>query len=219
MWENNYLDKSYKNKLQNISLQCTLKPSVSILTVEEAKNYIKVGHANDDALIGIIIKSTSNAIENTIHKVIHKSGFTQKQQGNCNEIKLIKCPLTGTPTVTYYETFSSTGTILTLNTDYRIVDNKLYHINDYFIEGRQGDGYKIDYEVGLFTNATDDDSMEYTVIKNCMLRLSAFLYENRQQYCTQYNEENWSISYNFADVPLEIKSMLAPLRQENLGVL
>lgn len=219
MFENDYLDKSLKNNIQNLSYECTLKPTVSILTIEEAKNYIKINHHNDNTLITSIIKNSTNVIENTIHKVIHKSGFTQKQQGGISNIKLMKCPVIGTPTVTYYETFSSTGTVLTLNTDYRIVDNILCHANDYFVQGRQFDGYKIDYEAGLFTSAIDDNSMEYTVIKNCMLRLSAFLYENRQQYCTQFNEENWSISYNYTDIPIEIKSMLLPLRQSNLGVL
>jgi hypothetical protein len=219
MWENDYLDKSLKNNLQRISLQCTLKPSVSILTVQEAKNYIKVSHSNDDVLIPLLIKNTTNTIETVIHKVIHKSGFTQKQQGGCNNIKLMKCPVIGTPTITYYESFDSTGTVLSLNTDYRIVDNILYNSDNYFTEGRDGDGYKIDYEAGLFTNGTDDNSMEYAVIKNVMLRLTAFLYENRQQYCTQFNEENWSINYDLTSIPIEIKSMLIPLRQPNLGVL
>lgn len=219
MWENDYLDKSLRNSIQTEVVECTLKPTVSILTVAEAKSYIKINHTNDDSLISTIIKNSCHTIENTIHNVIYKSAYTQKQRGGCYDIKLMKCPILGTSTVTYYESFSSTGTVLTLGTDYRRVDNILYHVNDYFVEGRRGDGYKIDYEAGLFTSAADDNSMEYTIVKNVMFRLSAFLYENRQQYCTQFNEENWAISYNYVDIPLEIKSMLMPLRQNNLGVL
>lgn len=216
MWNNDYLDKSMKNKLQDITLECSVKPTVSILSLTEAKNYIKVNHTADDSLITSIIKNSSHMVENVIHKVIHKSSYTQYQQGGINKIKLLKCPVTGTPTVTYYETFDSTGESITAT---RVVGNTLYSNTSWFSEGREGDGYKIEYDTGLFSSATDDNSMEYTVIKNCMLRLCAFLYENRQTYCVGFNEENWSITYDLNNIPIDIKNMLLPLRQENLGVL
>jgi hypothetical protein len=219
MWEIDYLDKSFKNMPQNIYLAVTTKPTVSILTTAEAKNYCKINHSVDDTLIDLLIKSSNSSIENVIHKQISKASFSQKQNGGITNIKLLKSPVIGTPTVTFNESFDSTGTLLIANTDYRVIGNVLYHANDYFIEGRQGDGYSISYDAGLFTNATDDNSMEYIVIKNCMLRMVAFLYENRQQYCTNFNEENWAVNYNYMDVPHEIKNMLLPLRESNLGVL
>lgn len=219
MWENDYLDKSLKNETQSMVLTCKTKPTVSILTSEEAKNYLKISHSVDDSLIKLLIKSSVNTIENVIYKVIHKSTFVQKQSGGIDKIKLMKCPVTSTPTILFCDSFDSTGTSLTINTDFRMVGNILYHIDGYFITGREGDGYSIEYDAGLFDSSTDDDSMEYTVIKNVMMRMIAFLYENRQQYCTNFNEENWSISYGLNDIPMEFKSMLFPLREPNLGVL
>lgn len=219
MWKQDYLDKSLTNKPQSITLTCKTKPTVSILTVGEAKDYIKVNHTEDDLLIELLIKSSVNSIESVIHKVIHKSTFIQKQNGGIDKIKLLKCPVTSTPTITYCENFDSTGTSLAVTTDFRLVGNMLYHVDNYFTAGRDGDGYSIEYDSGLFTSSTDDNSMEYTVIKNVMMRLTAFLYENRQQYCTNFNEENWAINYNLTDIPMEYKTMLLPLRESNLGVL
>lgn len=216
MWENDYLDKSTKEEIQSLSWTCKTKPTISILSIEEAKNYLKISHHEDNSLITLLIKSSVNSIENVIHKVIHKSTFIQKQTGGTSKIKLMKCPVIGTPTVTYCENFNSTGTTIT---DFRIVNNILYHADNYFISGREGDGYSIEYDTGLFSSSTDDNSMEYTTIKNVMARLTAYLYENRQQYCTNFNEENWAINYNTNDIPLEFKTMLLPLRESNLGVL
>lgn len=219
MWDDNYLDKRLKNKLQKITLECTLQPTVSILSVEEAKNYIKVNHTNDDSLITTLINTSVNSAENIIHKAICKSGYTQKQNGGINELKLMRCPVIGSPTVTHYDTFDSTGSSLILNTDFRIVGNVLYHADNYFVKGRRGDGYKIEYEAGLFTSSVDDKSMVYSACKTFMARCVAYLYENRQMYCTNFNEENWSIAYNTNDIPIEIKSILLPFRTPNLGVL
>lgn len=221
MWKQDYLDKMpNKEHPQNVTLTCTTKPTASITTVAEAKNYFKISHDVDNDLIELILKNANHIIENIIHKSIVKASYKQQQSGGTNNIKLLKVPIIGNPTVTYYEFFdTTTGTILTINTDYRIVGNILHNANYYFSKGRDGDGYTIEYDSGLFESATDDNSMEYSVIKNCMLRLSSFFYENRQQYCTNFNEENWSISYNMTDIPIEIKNALMPLRQSNLGVL
>lgn len=220
MWEYDYLDKSYKpNTPQNVSIECIVKPTLTILTTDEAKNYIKVSHSVDDSLIRTLIEASESACENIIHKILYNSSYTQKQNGGLEEITLFKTPILTNPTLTYYENFTSAGTILTLNTDYRLVDNKLYHSDNYFIEGRKGDGYKIEYGAGMFTSSVDNNSMEYSCVKTFLARNVAFLYENRQIYCTNFNEENWSISYNYADTPMEIKSILNPLRQPNLGVL
>lgn len=220
MWENYYLDKSLLSKIQYPIVTCSVKPSVSILSTDEAKNYLKVNNnSTDDSLIGILIKSSVNTIENVINKVIHKSTFVQKQSGGVDKIILIKSPVNEITSLTYYESFDSEGEELEENSDFRRVGNILYHANNYFISGRDGDGYSIEYDAGLFDSATDDNSTEYTVIKTVMMRLVSYLYENRQQYCTNFNEENWSISYNTNDIPFELKTMLFPLREPNLGVL
>jgi hypothetical protein len=317
---NDYFDKMYggynyqKRQIQNISLQQTSPPQISLVTVDEAKNFLKVSYTTDDNLISDILKTSHFFVETQIQKCLCSQSWKQMQQGGIDKLKLLKCPIIGTPTVTIYEEFDSTGEVLT-SSDVRIVDNVLLHVNKWFDEYREMDGYVIEYDVGMFNtddfseditqgtasvgtssteilaanqdrsyaillnysdydlwiglgavaklssgikiekkggfyemsdmhgngyrgavNAIVDTTVstinymwsdnyistndyERTVIKNCILRMSAFLYENRQQYCNTFNEENWSINYNLVDVPIEIKHLLAPLRQNNLGIL
>jgi uncharacterized phiE125 gp8 family phage protein len=320
MGVNDYFDKMYggynyqKRQIQNITIQQTSPPQISLVTSAEAKNFLKVSYTTDDNLIADILKTSHFFVETQIQKCLCSQSFKQMQQGGIDKIRLLKCPIVGTPTVTIYEEFDSAGEVLT-SSDVRIVDNVLLHVNKWFDEYRAMDGYVIEYDVGMFdtddfsdditqgtasvgtasteilasdadrsyaillnysdydinialgasavlnsgikiekkggfyemsdmhgngyrgaVNAIVDTTVsninymwsdnyistndyERTVIKNVILRMSAFLYENRQQYCQQYNEENWSINYNLVDIPMEFKHLLAPMRQNNLGIL
>jgi len=321
---NDYFDKMYRSdrvkKIQDITLEQTSPPTLTLVTLAEMKNYLKIGtDTTDNNLITDLIKSAHSIIENQIHKCIFMQSWKQMQQGGINRIKLLKCPVQGNPTVTIYEEWDSAGEELTTD-DFRIVGNELIHVNGWFDEYREMDGYTIEYDAGMFTsndysgdvvqgtatigtasteilpanldrkycilmNYTDYDislgigsdavldngivlkagddvykryneyefseargnkltgaingiaetattvnylysnsyistnDLERIVLKNVIYRLVAYFYENRQQYCTNYNEENWSINYDTINLPLEFKTMLAPLRQHNLGIL
>ena len=221
---NDYFDKMYRDtytkKIQDITLTQKVAPTLSLVSSTEAKNYLKINYDTDDSLIGDILKSSHAFVESKIHKCLLQQSWEQKQQGGIDKIKLMKCPIIGTPTVTVYETWNSTGEVLDSN-DVRLVGNVLIHVNNWFDEYRVGDGYKIEYDCGMYTATTytTSNDNERTVIKNVILRMSAFLYENRQQFCTNYNEENWSIAYNYNDLPMEIRHMLNPICQPNLGIL
>jgi hypothetical protein len=206
---------------QTIYLTQKTAPTLSLVTSAEAKNFAKVNYTADDGLISDIVKSAHFFVESQIHKCLCQQTWIQKQQGGCNKIKLVKCPIIGSPTVTIYEDFDSTGEALTINTDFRIVDNVLFSVDSFFTKYREGDGYSIEYDCGMYTssNYTSSNDNERTVIKNVILRMAAFLYENRQIYCSNFNEENWSINYSYADLPVEIKHLLNPIRQSNLGLL
>lgn len=220
---NDYFDKmnrdTYSKKIQDITLTQKVAPTLSLVSTTETKEYLKVNYSTDDILISGIIKSSHAFVESQIHKCLLPQSWEQKQQGGIDKIKLLKCPIIGTPTVTIFEEWDSTGEVLT-NDDVRIVGNVLLHVNNWFDKYRDMDGYVIDYDCGMYTasNYTSSNDNDREVVRNVILRMSAFLYENRQQYCQQYNEENWSINYNLSDVPVEIKNML-PMRQHNLGIL
>lgn len=321
---NDYFDKMYRTenvkKIQDITLEQTSPPTLTLVTLAEMKNYLKIGSdTTDDNLITDLIKSAHSIIENQIHKCIFTQSWKQMQQGGINRIKLLKCPVQDTPTVTIYEEWDSEGEVLTSD-DFRIVGNELIHVNGWFDEYREMDGYVIEYDAGMFTSndysgdvvqgtatvgtasteilaanldrkycilinysgydislgigsdavvdsgikitkSIDDygihnqyefseasgnnftgainaiasttttinylysnsyistNDLERIVLKNVIYRIVAYLYENRQQYCTNYNEENWSINYDAINLPFEFKTMLAPLRQHNLGIL
>lgn len=187
-----------------------------LVPLTEAKNFLKIGYTTDDTLISTILKTSEFIAENIIHKSIQAKSFEQYIDGYdynndkyLTEIKLLNAPIVGIPTVTIYELYNSTGTAYTA---FRMVDNVMY-ANSYFSKGRKGDGYKIEFDCAI-TNA-----QELEVIKNVILRQSAFLYENRETYLIQHSEENWSVNYNLSDVPIEFTRILAPIRQPNLGVL
>ena len=215
--------ESYGNKSvdQTIYLSQKTAPTLTLVTLDEIKNFAKVNYTADDGLIADIIKSGHFFIESQIHKCLTLQTWIQKQQGGCETIKLLKCPVIGSPSVTIYEEFDSTGETLTINTDFRMVDNILYSVNNFFTQYRPGDGYVIEYDCGIYTSSsyTSSNDSERTVIKNIITRISAFLYENRQMFCQNFNEENWSINYSYIDLPVEIRHLLNPMRQSNLGLL
>lgn len=188
-----------------------------LVSLDEAKNFLKVGYTTDDTLISTILKTSEFIAENIIHKSIQAKSFEQYIDGydydndlHLKKIKLYNAPIVGTPTVTIYELYNSEGTAYTA---FRMVDNVMYTTNNYFTKAREGDGYKIEFDCAI------SNAQELEVIKNVILRQSAFLYENRETYLIQHSEENWGVNYNLNDVPIEFKRMLAPIRQPNLGVL
>jgi hypothetical protein len=221
---NSYFDNIFLSKNEEIQqtpvLTMKTAPTLSIVTTTETKLYCKIGYTNDDNLIDDIIKTSQLMVQNQIQKCLVKQSWEQKQKGGCSKITILKAPIIGTPTVTVYDDFDSTGEVLT-TADIRIVDNVLYHVDNYFTKKRDGDGYKIEFDCGIYTssNYTSSNDLERNTIKEVVLRISAFLYENRQIYCQNYNQENWSINYNYSDLPIEVKHILSPLRQPNLGLL
>lgn len=219
---NNYFNKmfSYENEelIQSPILTQKLAPTFTIVTTTETKLYCKINYTTDDGLVEDIIKSSHFFVESQIQKCIAKQSWEQKQSGGCSKIVLCKAPIIGTPTVTIYDDFDSAGEVLP-TTSVRIVDNVLFHVDNFFENKRDGDGYKIEFDCGLFTSSTATTDYERSTIRNIILRLSAYLYENRQMYCQSYNQENWTINYSYFDLPHEIRRMLNPLRQNNLGIL
>lgn len=209
----------YKSPRQNIRMVQVSGPTLSILTTAEVKNYLKMGSdTTDDNLISDLIKSTAKMIEHECGGLcICEQTWKQYQKGGVETIELQRSPLIGTPTVSYYDDFEDTVPVnITYSSYFRVVENELHHLDGFFEQGRDGDGYTITFKTGLFTASTytSSDKQELQILKTAQLRAIAFLYENREKYITAISEGNWSVTYN-AELPIDVKTFIMPLHTGN----
>lgn len=208
-------DNSLKNEQQTINVSVISGATQSILSRTEAKNYLKLDSdlTDDDNLVDSLISASQNIIEETLGGLsLYEKTIQQSQQGGCHAIELMYEPVIGTPTVSYYEDFDTvTASNITFSTHFRNVGSKLYHVDGYWDRGRDGDGYVITYNTGLFTasNVTNSNDNRLQVFKTAMLRLIARMYEQREDQATNVKEGNWSVSYDDKDM-YDIKKLIMP---------
>ena len=198
---------------QDIKLKVTTAPTLTLVSKTEAKNYLKLSSDTaDDDLVEDLISASQGMIERELGGLaLVTTGFTQYQKGGIETIELMREPIIGTPTVSYYEDFSTvTATSLTASS-IRAVQNELYHVDGYFDEGRDGDGYTIQYDAGYFaaSNYTTSTDPALNVFKTAILRTVAWLYEQREEHVTSSNEGEWSVSYS-GELPAGIKRLVMP---------
>ena len=198
---------------QDIKLKVTTAPTLTLVSKTEAKNYLKLSSDTaDDDLVEDLISASQGMIERELGGLaLVTTGFTQYQKGGIETIELMREPIIGTPTVSYYSDFSTvTATSLTASS-IRAVQNELYHVDGYFDEGRDGDGYTIQYDAGYFTasNYTTSTDPALNVFKTAILRTVAWLYEQREEHVTSSNEGEWSVSYS-GELPMGIKRLVMP---------
>lgn len=201
------------NVSQNIKLKVTSAPTLSLVSKAEAKNYMKLSSdTTDDDLVEMLISASHGIIERELGGIaLIQTGFTQYQEGGCETIELMREPIIGTPTVSYYSDFDTvTATSLTAST-VRAVENELYHIDGYFEVGRKGDGYTIQYDAGYFTadNYTSSNDNALADFKTAILRTFGWLYEQREEHVERYGEDNWNVSYS-GELPNGIKRLIMP---------
>jgi len=196
-----------KPKYQEISVIETTLVTNEPLSLTEVKNYLKIDYTTDDDLLTSLIKSVRVQIETELGGInIIRRNMIQKQTGGVEFIELLRQPVNSISSVIYFEDFDSTGETVT---DYRVVNNILYHRDSFFRVGRPADGYVITYNAGLITDAVNANLSVPNNIKTAMQRVIAYLYENRQQYATTYSEGGWSITYN-KEMRHEINLLLMP---------
>lgn len=206
--------RSYTNK-QNIKLVRVSAPTISIVTLSEAKNYLKIGSdTTDDTLINSIIDASTSLVERELGGIaICQQTWKQFQKGGIETIQLLREPIIGIPTISFYDDFGTiTATNVTYSTYFIVVENELFHVDGYWESGRDGDGYTITYDCGMFTpsNYLNSNNPDLDLLKVSIMRISAWLYENREEHVQQVSESNFNISYNF-DLPVGIKRLLQPL--------
>jgi len=198
---------------QDYKLVRTASPTQSIVSSTEAKNYLKVDLTEDDDLIDSLIDASTSVIERELGGyAIYEQTWTQYQRGGCRTIELLRTPLLSTPTVTYHESFSdTTATTLVSGTDFKSVHDELYHTDGYFDLGRDGDGYTVEYTVGLVTasTVTSSDNPDIQMLKTAILRTVAWLYEQREEHSIDIQEENWRMKYSLK-LPNGIRRLLMP---------
>jgi hypothetical protein len=160
-----------------------------------------------------LIKAAQGIIEVELGGVaLYEQTITQKQQGNCKVIELMREPVIGVPTVSFYSNFDDTiAANVTYSTYFRNIGTQLLNVNGYWERGRDGDGYTITYKAGMFTasNVTNSQDPKLGAFKVAMLRLIARMYEQREEGTTDVKEGNWSISYDDKAM-FDIRKLIMP---------
>lgn len=185
-------------------------PTHNPISLEEAKNYLKVDYATDDDLIDGLIFAARKQIENELGGLlIVKRTVTQKQSGGVKTIDIMREPLVSISSITYYEDFDSVGEVIP-STDYRIADGCIFHRNGYWKQGRDADGYRIVYTAGLVDDTGQTAENSPHTLRQAMLRIIAYLYENREEFAKQINEGGLSVNYDIGMKNAEYHALLIP---------
>lgn len=225
------LKSGYKSDYNINIIQCPVSELVtattlSLVTVGETKNYLKVESdvTLDDDLIDMFIKGATGKIEQELGGVaICRQTWKQMQKGGCKTIELLRQPIIGVPTVSYYEEFDTvTATNVTYSSYFRVVQpNTLHHIDGHFQQGRNGDGYEITYECGIFDadSYISSNDPRLHAFKTAILRTVAWLNEQREEFVSSYGEGEWNVSYNQQilgkHLPFGIKHLIMPFHSGN----
>lgn len=211
-WFNNYPEHGLTGKKvnQNITIEQTSTPTLTIVSSTEMKNYLKVDGSTDDTLINGLTLAAQSIISRQLGDTpLIETDFTQRQKGGIEHIKLMRNNVNGVPTVSYYESFdTTTATNITYSDYFRKVGNKLIHVNGYFVEGRDGDGYTIDFKAGKYTASSYSSADEG--LKTAVQRIVGYLYENREEGLTDLKESNWTAKYDWSSDPVGVKYLLMP---------
>jgi hypothetical protein len=200
--------------IQKAKLKLATAPTLSIVSTQEAKNYLKVNDdTEDNDLITHLIKSSQGIIEKELGNIaLTPQTWIQYQTGGVETIELLVSPIIGIPTVSYFQDFNTvTASDITYSTSFRNIDNDLYHADGYWEKGRDGDGYTITFVAGKYTNSNylTSNEAELQTFKIAILRTIAWLYEQREEHVTDIKEGNWSVSYD-GNLPVGIKRLLMP---------
>lgn len=195
----------------NGTLKLLTEPTLTILGITETKNYLKVETDVDDDLIEDLIDSSVAWIENETYIDTTPRQWQQNIEGGTKEIELYKGPVASIDEIKKFDDFESTGTLLTESTDFRISDQYLIHVDNYWEQQRSHDGYQIKYTTGLWTSSTytSSNDQRLKVFKSASLKMVGWLYENRELFVSQISEA-FSITYNYEDVPQTVKRLLRP---------
>lgn len=165
------------------------------VTDVEFKRYARIDDAVDEnpSLLNQIIHAATQLVEAYTGTVFHRRTFVQRQTGGTEYIPAMRTPVATVSSITYAESFSSAYVTLSTSS-YRVAGNDFRHVDAFFKQGREADGYVITYTAGLVADATP--STLATDLKTAILRVAAFLYENRQEYATSWSEQGFSINYD-----------------------
>jgi uncharacterized phiE125 gp8 family phage protein len=211
-WFNNYPTNGLTGKKvnQNITIEQTSTPTLTIVSSTEMKNYLKVDGSTDDTLINGLTLAAQKIIERQLGDTpLIETDFTQRQKGGIEHIKLMRQPVNGVPTVSYYEYFdTTTATNITYSSYFKKVNNTLIHSDGYFVEGRDHDGYEISFKAGKYTASSYSSADEG--LKTAVQRIVGYLYENREEGLTDLKEANWTAKYNWDKDPVGVKYLLMP---------
>lgn len=217
-WNEENNNRFNRDRRQNTTLKQTSTPTLTIVSSTEMKNYLKVDSTDDDDLINVITLASQKAIETQLGGTpIIECDFEQRQRGGCKNIKLLRQPVNGIPTVSYYESFNTvTASNITYSTHFRNVNETLISVDGWFETGRDKDGYTIAFKAGMYDSSNYDSADEG--LKMAVKRISGYLYENREEGAIDVSEANWKVKYSWEDDPMGVKYLLMPFN-EGYGIM
>jgi len=178
------------------------EPNFEPVTLTEAKNYLRVDISEDDALINGLITTARKICENLSNRYFHQREIVQKQTGGLEVIDFVRSPVT-TVSVMFTETDTAEAFDDFYFTPERLLNNSLGYR---FRVGRVGDGYTITYTAGIVADATP--STLSNDLKVAILRILAYLYENRIEGVKSTSEQAFSITF---EQSMDIQKILNPI--------
>lgn len=164
--------ESPTNKGYNLGLDWTVSvaPSTYPITLEEAKNYLRVDYSGDDTLINTIIKVATEHAEKYCNRSISQKTVVFSYR---NFMQRLILPYPPYRSITEVKTkFEGEETVLTVNTDFYIegISDKLINFKKYY----ENTEVIITADVGY--------SVVPETLKGAILKIIAKLYEYRQDY-------------------------------------
>jgi hypothetical protein len=161
----------------------------------EFKRYAKIDDSVDEnpTLISQITHAATQIVEGYMGIRLHRRSVIQRQTGGVTSIPAMRSPVSSVTSIVYAQNFES-AYVTQSATTYRHAADEFFNVNNFFEQGRDGDGYVITYTAGLVADTTP--STTPLSIKTAIFRVAAYLYECRQEYATQWTEQGFSISYD-----------------------
>lgn len=167
---------------------------MAVITLEEAKNYLKIDSADDNTLITSLIEAAEDYAEKFTSLTLLTTSFELIYDSVSSSIEIVKSPL---QSVTKIEVISSAG----VKTE---VDSDSYSVDTYGQRGRVrlNDGYTWPNHRGfasfiIMGSAGFGDAADVPhLIKQAILQIIGHLYENRES----------------GEIPKGIKAMFWPFK-------
>jgi len=179
-----------------VRLRLKTPPSVEPVSLEEAKNYLKVETADDDTLISSLIKSARELIERYLRKTLITQTWEMVLDDGGSMVVIPRPPL---QSVTSIKTIAEDGTETVEDPEKYIVELGCDSPGRVMLKSGQTwsihrgfASFIVEFVAGYGDQASDVPE----ALKQAILQLVAHLYENR----------------GAEDIPLHIRTLINPYR-------
>lgn len=191
-----------------------LEPATAtILNTTATKQYLRVNDSTDDTLIVLMEKTAIGMVESWTGYATSPQQWRLDTPGDAENIELPISPVYSVDEIKEFASFTSTGSLLTAGTDYRVIGDTIVHSQGYWPEARAVDGYQIKFTSGVWESG--DSRLNNLYI--AALRLVAWMYENREEFVTS-QQENFIANIDVTKMPIGLKALLNNIGGPNAGI-